>query len=460
MPFAPLLVSALCTASAGAGAAFERPMPISFRHAGELLGLCGGAAVAALVVVWLCGWRGRDRLHKPGAVAVLIVLTALILGGAAEAAWRASNRGSVWLKPLVRAVGFHFGVRFGLVLALAAALAAAAIVLVRRFTKPTSWPGRVFRVIVAGLVTVLVFLPAAELYFRFFYAVPMGNSLALAHRNWERRYWHPINSRGVRDAEWPRTRADLNGNRLVAVVGDSFAAGAGIENVADRSSNRLGVLLGPGYRVITVAKPGWETPDQLRALRALQVAPDIVVWSHVPNDIRDAAARSGMKWPRARRPRGRWGALVRDSYLVNFLYWRWGALGRNRDARADQRHNLQRAYGWRTAWSRHAADLAQVLDWTNRNGASLVVVVFPYLDDLPGTKALSGQVAAFFRDRGVPVIDMGEELADEDPRDLVVSAIDSHPSRAVHARAAGLVHRALTDRPVQPGPATATRPAP
>jgi len=57
------------------------------------------------------------------------------------------------------------------------------------------------------------------------------------------------------------------GEKIVLVLGDSFAAGQGIELAEERLGNRLGRAFGPGWRVVNVAKNGWCTPDAIDAFQ-------------------------------------------------------------------------------------------------------------------------------------------------------------------------------------------------
>ncbi|MBI1879239.1 MAG: hypothetical protein HYR94_13645, partial [Chloroflexi bacterium] len=83
---------------------------------------------------------------------------------------------------------------------------------------------------------------AAEFYFKVFFAQTDAYVFTLSAQNWMERYWQPINSLGYRDREW--TPDEVSGKLKVMVVGDSLAAGLGIENYQDRFSNKLNQLLG------------------------------------------------------------------------------------------------------------------------------------------------------------------------------------------------------------------------
>ena len=85
---------------------------------------------------------------------------------------------------------------------------------------------------------------AGRFFFRYFYA-ESENVFTGASLNWLARYWHE-NSLGYRDREW--TPEDLAGKQTILVTGDSFAAGWGINDPADRFGDVLAQHLGDELR--------------------------------------------------------------------------------------------------------------------------------------------------------------------------------------------------------------------
>ena len=105
----------------------------------------------------------------------------------------------------------------------------------------------------------------------------------LAAQRWEARYWKPINSFGYRDAE--HSPGAVAGKRVVAVVGDSLTAGAGIEDHRDRYPDVLAELLGSGWTVVNISRGAWSQPEELRALKTHPLTPDAIVLQYYINDI-------------------------------------------------------------------------------------------------------------------------------------------------------------------------------
>src|SRR5688572_30733960 len=92
--------------------------------------------------------------------------------------------------------------------------------------KKAKRPAAIASGLLISYITVLLLIGIGEAYTRFVYA-DSGWGFTLAHKNWEARYWH-LNSHGFRDNEW--TEADFSGRTTLAVLGDSFASGWGVNN--------------------------------------------------------------------------------------------------------------------------------------------------------------------------------------------------------------------------------------
>ncbi|MCC6802931.1 MAG: SGNH/GDSL hydrolase family protein [Anaerolineae bacterium] len=138
--------------------------------------------------------------------------------------------------------------------------------------------------------TLVVLLAVGEAYFRFLYAAPEGR---LASNNWMARYWH-TNSAGFRDREWQE--ADWRDKTTIAVVGDSFTAGWGIVDPADRFADVLAQRLGDAYAVFNLGVPGASTPEEQHTLeRAPDPTPDVVILQYFLNDIDYAVLTLGVQ---------------------------------------------------------------------------------------------------------------------------------------------------------------------
>jgi hypothetical protein len=316
---------------------------------------------------------------------------------------------------------------FSLIVALATGVAASLIILSFRAKPPRR--DFYFNSILVFFSTVY-FLLAAEAITATFFIQSHAVGATLAHRKWSERYWYPyINSYGYRDHEpvWK--------DRILFVVGDSFAAGAGVEKLDERMSGRLAQALGPHWTVATIAKPGWDTKDELIALERHPKKPDAIVLSYFLNDIENAAARHGMPIPVLAQHTSPFQALIDHSYLVNWFFWRLNPMMGDGSYWSFARS----AYASPEIFADHLSDLSGIVRYAQNAQARLYIIIWPVLTDIPGSAGMTGKVYDSLRDKGVRVIDLSPHLAGVPTSKVIANNSDPHPSVWAHARAAELI---------------------
>jgi len=280
--------------------------------------------------------------------------------------------------------------------------------------------------LLVSFITVLLLLAAGEIYFRYFYADTEGR---LASNNWMERYWQ-LNSWGYRDREW--TPEDWQSKTTVAIVGDSLAAGWGINDPADRFGDVLARHLGADYAVFNLGVPGTSTPEQLDALKALPVQPNVVILQYFLNDIDYASLSQGINLNILDTPE-----IARESHLANFLYARLTA---GFDAHYWQARYA--TYDNAVMWNVHAAELDAFAAYVRSLGARLIVVIFPNLQDPVTSIAYVDRVAQVFEADGVTdILKLYDVAAAWKPEDVIVSARDAHPSVALHHYVGDLLYQ-------------------
>jgi lysophospholipase L1-like esterase len=271
--------------------------------------------------------------------------------------------------------------------------------------------------------------------------MPDANDRLLASQNWFERYWTPINSLGYRDQEW--TTEALEGKTQIVVLGDSFAAGHGIQSIDDRFSGVLASDLGDEYAVMTVAKLGWPTSTEAQALADAPYTPDWVVLSYYINDIEELADDFQTSTDASVKGTYRAPALVKQSYLLNYVYFRGLRLPMFEQSNATTYVDfLEELYTGPDAWTDHATDLLSIAGWCDAHDARLLVVIFPNLIDPASTHFATERVAGLFAEHGIPTLEVEMLIEGWEPEDRVVNRFDAHPSEKLSAT----VGHALTER--------------
>lgn len=315
--------------------------------------------------------------------------------------------------------------RYVVLLAALAALGLGHAILIGLWRRTTAakWKPRlalISLVVCVSFITLeLVFMHVAN---------PNTGGHALSEALWFQRHWNPINSLGYRDVE--PDQAEIHDNAPnVLFLGDSFTAGHGVrfhETVSSRFRDKCGqedILA----NVFNCGANGADTRFELKMLTQFPRAADVLVFQYFGNDIDGAANDVGI--PRYRvafytdlpaliRP------LVKKSYLLNFVYWRF--------PHTEWVEEFYKYY--RTAYSNpdavriHLDDVQRVIDTARDRGIHVVMLIYPNLQNAELSDTYVGLIRAFCEEQSVPYIDV-TEVADALPvEDRVVGANDGHPS--------------------------------
>ncbi len=273
--------------------------------------------------------------------------------------------------------------------------------------------------------TLLLLFAAGEFYFRFVFA-ESENVITGATTNWLDRYWH-TNSLGYRDREW--TPEDWAGRTTILVTGDSFTAGWGIQNPADRYTDVLARDLGDAYAVVNLGVYGTSTPEQLELLKAYPLQnPDVVILQYFLNDIDYTGLQLGLLPTPSPKP-----AWTEGSYLLDFLYVRLLSRWLDPEYNVDWWEWNYNAYDNDGIWSIHRQEIEEYIDYVQSIGARLIVVIFPNMLDPVRSISYVDRVAHVFEERGVSdILRLFDQAAAWTPQERMVSPRDTHPSVAFH----------------------------
>lgn len=273
-----------------------------------------------------------------------------------------------------------------------------------------------------------------ESYERFMAVRTDSFGVSLPARRWFALHTR-LNSYDCRDREWAKEKP--RGVKRIVFLGDSFTYGWGVEDVAERFTDRLQARFDArspeAVEVMNVAKPGWGTGDQVQRLPDIleRFAPDEVVLCYVLNDMEDLIPRTQGINP-TRPPEPQW-FNPDSSCFLDFL-WRRLWLPRMPSVRGYQDW-LADGYAQADVWNAQAARLTRLRDLCSERDVTFRVALLPYVREggerFDGKKIRS-QVREFLTGQGVQIIDLADSIAFVNASELVVNRGDAHPNGRAH----------------------------
>jgi hypothetical protein len=316
---------------------------------------------------------------------------------------------------------------------------------VKRSTAPAGW-GRL--VLGNALVLLCLVTPAllvGETFFRFFYDTTDSLAYTRVSERWVQRHWY-VNSSGCRD-NVDYSPALAPGKRRISFIGDSFTAGHGIKDVIDRFPNRLRQAH-PDWEIHVVASVGLDTGNELALLkrafaRGYQV--DQVVLVYCLNDIGDLVPPQADATGRVLAELDSSGWLWRNSYMLNLWHHHYTA---SRDPYLGNYCSFVREAYSGPLWDQQKERLKAFRDLIQARGGHLAVVTFPFLHALgPNYEYwfVHDQLARFWRELGVPHLDLLSVYEDLPSSRLTVNRFDAHPNECANKLAAEAIDKWLQE---------------
>jgi hypothetical protein len=280
---------------------------------------------------------------------------------------------------------------------------------------------------------------ALELYFSLFVIKSDGFGFTLSAKKWFSNYWIPINSFGYRDVE--HSMKDFNGKKSILIVGDSFVAGHGIKNYRDRFSNLIQEKLHNQYVVLNIAKNGWNTNDEYKAIISNPFPkPFLVILSYFINDIEGAAKRCGMTRPElVIPPNETLKPLIDRSYFINYLYWRLYRFGNVNFGQIYWEY-LKKCYNDKRVFDLHKEELNKIIQYTHNNDIYLLSIVFPNLMDIESSKPFTKKIVDFFQLNQVDFIDLTSVLSRRNSKEIIINNLDGHPNEKFSKELADMIY--------------------
>jgi hypothetical protein len=293
------------------------------------------------------------------------------------------------------------------------------------------------------LVLLLFGCLGGEFYFRYVYDATDALAYTKVSKRWFDRHF-VYNKAGARDNVEYMMRVEP-GTRRVSFVGDSFAAGHGIKNVEDRFANVIRAKHS-NWDVHVLAVVGNDTDmelDLVTGLRQKGYEFDCVVLVYCLNDISDLSPDWLKSVAEVYADRNRGGWLRQHSYFLDIVYHRYKAA---HDPRVSQYYTFVRD-GYRgSIWETQKAQLRKMRDFVGANGGRFVVVTFPFLQ-LEGPnyefQSVHDQLNLFWKEMGVPHLDLQPVFAGEKPEKITLNRYDAHPNEYANKLAAKAIDQFL-----------------
>ncbi len=271
----------------------------------------------------------------------------------------------------------------------------------------------------------------------------------MASRLWFDTYWKPINSYGFRDQE----PAKGTGNDIF-FIGDSFTAGHGIRNTADRFTDIVKDKLqhsGAAANVINLGKQGADTRDEFlnmtNFIKASGRKPAYIVLQYFGNDIEEVASQNGLKYTVYKpyqdlNTPGKY--LVKRSFFLNYLYWM--IPGRGYSSYFDF---LQKGYASDSIFRQHEQDIRQFTSYAGENRIPILVVLFPFMQNTSLSKTVyMDKIEAWLTENNVRYVDVASLIQEIPAAERVVNGNDAHASVSVNRLVGNAIYQEIAKRPI------------
>ena len=324
------------------------------------------------------------------------------------------------------------------------------------------------RVLGLGVGT-LVALLACEVAFR---------ALGIAPPERQESYSSPEHYLGEKnrlkyhDVEW-RRRKEPGIYRVIA-LGDSFTMGRRVpledlfvkrverslnerSQVADAADEGSGSAPARRYEVLNMSHQGWDTRDELDALRreGLPFAPDAVVVFFYVNDATGLDSNPIVVRKMHEEVHVRDGWLNRISQAYDYLDYRLRRSRVSRETIASYRSSFFDEGEAQEQWRESRAALAELAELARAEDFALGLVVFPMLVRLDETHELADIYALVLeecRALGIPAMSLLSTFSGYEAEELWVNPKNAHPNSVANGIAAPAIEAFLIDAGIVPDP--------
>lgn len=317
----------------------------------------------------------------------------------------------------------------------------------------------IFRIIISGhfkislnlwmiCLLLLHILMGLEIYYRYVFDLSDDIFYLLTTRRWVQRHVQ-INGFGYRDDHFFQDK-DKKELRL-AIVGDSFTWGQGVENYQDRFSNILGQKLaercGEPNRVKTynLAQPGENISNYLDELiRMNRFKFDGAIIGYYLNDIESGESIRNKQYCYQDLFRYKnnklLSAIFDNSYSLQYLWTRINSgFIFPKFNNACYKDSIQSKFDDPEIWLKHLISLKEIFDYNQKRNIKTMVTIFPFLNqigpDYPAYE-ITTKITRFLDDNQIPYVDLTSAYSRYTAKDLIANSHDFHPSELAHKIAA------------------------
>ena len=178
---------------------------------------------------------------------------------------------------------------------------------------------------------------------------------------------------------------------------------------------------------------------------------DILIWQYYLNDIEDAGIAAGIKKPSIYLTAPRLLRPIVDHYHVaNFAYWSLFRQFSTRELMGSYLGFISDCFHDSMAWNLHQRELREIVALAEPGSAPqqrrMIVVVYPNLMDISGTREMSDRVVEYFQSHEITVINMADMLAGSAVDEITVNPFDGHANEAVNRLLAEKLLRKLRQK--------------
>ena len=243
---------------------------------------------------------------------------------------------------------------------------------------------KIIQFILSTILWVFIFFYLGELYCSTF-PLSQGNGEAYVAKIWFKKYWK-LNKFDFRDRDFNFT--DVQDKKTILYIGDSYVAGHGIKNTADRSPDILEKLFNGKYFVINGGRSGAGTLTESYIIRSFPIQPSYIVFNHVPNDIEDRIPSDNHITSLYKNEDTPFAKSLfkhsRNSVLGDMIYYFFKGISfakiqkQYAKTHPESKKNMYNWYQEDSVFKQHLSDLQEITHYvTDSMNAKLIFVTYP-----------------------------------------------------------------------------------